>query len=418
MQTLKGFRDFIGINSRERNWLMGIFRTIFEQQGFEPLETPSLEYEELLLGKYGAEADKLLYAFEDRGGRRVALRYDQTVPTARVVAQYKNNLTFPFKRYQIQPVWRADKPQKGRYREFYQCDIDIIGAHAPVADAQLLATVSSVFSKLEVPFKIKYNDRPSLIELIRSNGVPEDKTVSVIQTLDKLDKKSSNEVIAELREKEIDVKICQKLFEGINEAKIPENLNAITALAKNLGVSGDSLEFAPALARGLDYYTGMIFEVVIPGYSGGSVAGGGRYDKLLATLINEDIPATGLAFGFDRLIDALRELDKFPKNLARGSKALVTIFNEDTTDYSASIYRMLQKIDVASEIYPEIGKKLESQIKYALAKKIPYVIIAGPDEKNQKMVKLKNLTKKTQEDLNIPELLERMKSDNISTLGT
>ncbi len=411
MQTLKGFRDFIGVASRERSWLMNIFRTIYEQQGFEPLETPSLEYEELLLGKYGAEADKLLYAFEDRGGRRVALRYDQTVPTARVVAQYKNTLTFPFKRYQIQPVWRADKPQKGRYREFYQCDIDIIGAQAPVADAQLLATVSAVFTKLEIPFKIKFNDRPSLIELISSSGVPQEKIVSVIQTLDKLDKKSSDEVIAELRDKEIDAKICEKLFEKINDAKVPPALATITSLAKNLGVAEESLEFAPALARGLDYYTGMILEVVIPGYSGGSVAGGGRYDKLLSTLVNEDIPATGLAFGFDRLIDAIRELDKFPKNLGIGAKALVTIFNEETTDYSASIFRMLQKNDVASEIYPEIGKKLESQIKYALAKKIPYVIIAGPDEKNQKMVKLKDLAKKTQEDLNIPELLERMKTN-------
>jgi histidyl-tRNA synthetase len=219
LQTLKGFRDFIGIDARRRAWLIAQFRAVFEANGFEPLETPSLEYEELLLGKYGEEANKLIYGFEDRGGRRIALRYDQTVPTARVISQYRNDLIFPYKRYQIQPVWRADKPQKGRYREFTQCDIDVVGATAPVADAQVLATVSQFFTRLNIPFVLKVNDRTQLIESITSAGIATDMIFSVIQTIDKLDKKSSDEVITELREKGISIaaflSISSKVCDGV-----------------------------------------------------------------------------------------------------------------------------------------------------------------------------------------------------------
>ncbi len=409
MQTLKGFRDFLGKSAKERNWLISIFRSVFEAQGFEPLETPALEYEELLLGKYGAEADKLLYTFVDRGGRRVAMKYDQTVPTARVVAQYKNELTFPYKRYQIQPVWRADKPQKGRWREFVQCDIDIIGVASEVADAQLLATISNVFAALDLPYKIKINDRKFLFELIRSVGIEEPSIMSVIQTLDKLDKKSSDEVIAELRTKGIDAAICEKLFVAISDAKPPESLKSIIAYAKLLGVPNDAIEFSPALARGLDYYTGMIIELVVPGYKGGSVGGGGRYDDLLASLVGVDMPATGMAFGFDRLIDAMHELGKMPKDLSNSPKVLVTVFSTETLEYSMSIKRILEKSDIRSEIYLDTGKKFEAQIKYALAKGMKYVIIAGPDEMERKMAKLKKLSDKTQEDLSLPELIEKLK---------
>lgn len=410
IQNLKGFRDFLGNDARLRNWLIGIFRTTFELHGFEPLETPALEYEELLLGKYGSEADKLLYSFEDRGARRVALRYDQTVPTARVVSQHKNQIVFPYKRYQIQPVWRADKPQKGRWREFNQCDIDIIGAKAPLADAEILSIVASIFDTLDLPVKIKINDRQSLISLIQSVGIGEENTLSVVQTLDKLDKKSSDEVIAELREKGIDGSICEKLFASINEAKMPDSLAKIVALAKTLGVAEDSVEFAPALARGLDYYTGMIFEVQVNDYGAGSVGGGGRYDKLLGQLVGVDTPAVGMAFGFDRLIDAIIEKGKIPNSTLQAAKVLVTIFNEDTAEYSASIMRILQKSGIRSEIYSDVGRKFEAQIKYALGKKIPYVVIAGPDEVERKMVKLKKLDDKTQEDISIPDLVEKLRS--------
>ncbi|MFO0703830.1 MAG: histidine--tRNA ligase [Patescibacteria group bacterium] len=410
MQTLKGFRDFLGREARERYWLINIFRQVFESQGFEPLETPALEYEELLLGKYGPEADKLLYGFTDRGGRRISLRYDQTVPTARVTAQYRNELLFPYKRYQIQPVWRADKPQKGRFREFNQCDIDIIGSSSYVADSQILSTVAQVFAKLDVEVKIKINDRQALINLISSVGIEESQVKSVIQTLDKLDKKTSDEVIAELREKGIGPETCERLFEAIGAAKPPDNLTKIINLAKTLGVLENTIEFAPSLARGLDYYTGMIFEITINGYTGGSVGGGGRYDNLLKTLVGMDSPAVGMAFGFDRLMDALRELGKIPSNTSSGTKVLVTIFNPDTAEYSASIIRLLNKSGISCELYSDSSKKFEAQIKYALAKNIPYIVIAGPDEVERKMVKLKKLDDKTQEDLSIPDLIEKLKT--------
>ncbi|MBP6994490.1 histidine--tRNA ligase [Candidatus Woesebacteria bacterium] len=405
-QTLKGFRDFLGTEARQRTWLMSVFREVFESRGFEPLETPALEYEELLLGKYGVEANKLIYGFEDRGGRRIALRYDQTVPTARVAVQYKNEITFPYKRYQIQPVWRSDKPQKGRYREFVQCDFDIIGASGPIADAQILATVSAVFEKLGLNAVLKVNDREQLISLIRNAGVPETEIFSVIQTIDKLDKKTSSEVIEELRAKQISQETCDVLFKSIQEAQPSANLVEIIRLAKTLGVSDSQLVFTPTLARGLDYYTGMIFEMVIPNYTAGSVGGGGRYDGLIESLVGAQMPATGVAFGFDRIIDVLGELKMFPANLTNSTKVLVSIFSPENAEYSASVCRLLQKNNIPTELYSDPSRKLESQIKYATAKKIPFIIVAGPEEQQKRVVNLKNLETRGQETVALSRLID------------
>jgi histidyl-tRNA synthetase len=202
IQTLKGFRDFLGSEASKRLWLIENIRKVFEKFGYESLETPTLEYEALLMGKYGTEADKLIYSFEDRGQRRVALRYDQTIPLARIVSQYQNELVFPYKRYQIQPVWRADKPQKGRYREFLQCDADIVGTNSPSADAEMLVLYAAIYEQIGLnSLKIKLNDREVLFQTIKEAGVEETAVFSVIQTLDKLDKKSKEEVILELTEK-------------------------------------------------------------------------------------------------------------------------------------------------------------------------------------------------------------------------
>lgn len=405
LQTLKGFRDFVGTQARRRAWLLSVFRGVFEYQGFEPLETPALEYEELLLGKYGEEANKLIYGFEDRGGRRIALRYDQTVPTARVAVQYRSELVFPYKRYQMQPVWRSDKPQKGRYREFTQCDIDIIGAPGPVADAQILATVSAVFEKLEIQAELKLNDREQLMSMIRASGVAEDKTFSVIQTLDKLDKKSSSEVITELRDKQISQETCDTLFKSLQEAKPSEALTTIIRLAVSLGVPEAQLVFSPTLARGLDYYTGMIVEPIIPRYKGGSVGGGGRYDNLIENLVGTPMAATGIAFGFDRILEALEELNKFPEGLAQPSQVLVTVFSTDDSMYATSIFRLLQKNNISVELYSDPSRKIEAQIKYAVAKKIPFVIIAGPDEQKNRLVTVKNLATREQNSVDFSKLL-------------
>lgn len=403
-QTLKGFRDFVGFEAKKRAWLIDMFTRVFESQGFEPLETPALEYEELLLGKYGEEANKLIYGFEDRGERRVALRYDQTVPTARVVAQYRNTLLFPYKRYQIQQVWRADKPQKGRYREFTHCDIDIIDAKEPIADAQILATISQLFSVLGVEVNIKINSREQLIRNIRSIGVDDTRLFTVIQTIDKLDKKSGTEVVEELREKGLSAENCNKLFELLKHAQPEESLAAIMRTATALGVPESQMTYSATLARGLDYYTGAIFEVILPEYSGGSVGGGGRYDNLIGNLVGLSIPAVGMAFGFDRLVDALSEMEKFPSSLASSVQALVTIFNPESVEYAASIVKFLHKSSVTCELYPDMHKKLETQIKYALAKHIPYVIVAGPEEQQNRTVTIKNLLTREQKKILISEL--------------
>lgn len=408
-QTLKGFRDFIGIDARRRAWLISQFREVFEANGFEPLETPALEYEDLLLGKYGEEANKLIYGFEDRGGRRIALRYDQTVPTARVISQYRNDLIFPYKRYQIQPVWRADKPQKGRYREFTQCDIDVVGSPSPVADAQVLATVSQFFTRLNIPFILKVNDRTQLISSIATAGIAADMTFSVIQTIDKLDKKSSDEVITELREKGVTADQADKLFASFQGATPSDALQTIIDTAVSLGVRKAAMEFVPTLARGLDYYTGMIFEIILPEYEGGSVGGGGRYDNLIKDLVGFDTPAVGMAFGFDRLIDALVDLDKFPKDLGARTQVLVTIFAPEQIAYAARTCRDLREKGIAVELYADSTRKLEAQLKYAIAKSIPYAIVAGPEEEAGKVLQLKTLSSRTQVTVSLEEVVEKLR---------
>ena len=391
LQTLKGFRDFIGDDAKKRQWLIANIRSVFEKYGYEPLETPALEYESLLLGKYGAEADKLIFGFQDRGDRRVALRYDQTIPTARVVAQYQNQLVFPYKRYQIQPVWRSEKPQKGRYREFFQCDADIIGTTSYIADADLLVCCVEIYKKIGFDsLKIKLNDRSLLINIIESAGIPEDMVFSVIQTIDKLDKKSPEEVLLELKEKNFTDEVSKKLLYSLENAQLPESLKNIIETAVALGVARETFVFTPTLARGLDYYTGMIFEGVLPEYPSGSVVGGGRYDNLLEQLVGVKMPALGFAIGFDRTLEAAEELKKVP--LFEGNcKVLVSIFSPELLKTSLEITCQLRLKGIAADCYMDQNKKLEAQLKYANRKNIPYVIIVGPEELQQKVVKLKNM---------------------------
>ena len=410
-QTLKGFRDFLGDKARKRAWLIGVFREVFEAHGFEPLETPALEYEELLLGKYGEEANKLIYSFQDRGGRKVALRYDQTVPTARVVSQHRNTLVFPYKRYQIQSVWRSENPQKGRYREFTQCDIDIIGASGAIADAQILATTSAIFARLGIQVTLKINDREQLISLITSAGISKEAVFSVIQTIDKLDKKSSTEVISELREKKLSQETCDVLFRLLHDAKPSPMITQIVELAVALGVPKSQLVYTSTMARGLDYYTGMIVEPTVSDYASGSVGGGGRYDNLIGSLVGLQIPATGIAFGFDRMLEVIDQMDKFPKELSLPAKALVTVLSPDSVLYAASTYRLLQKNSIPVELYTDPTKKIETQLKYAIAKRIPYVVIVGPEEQQNRVVKLKNLATREQKTLDFAKLVEILSKD-------
>jgi histidyl-tRNA synthetase len=390
-QTLKGFRDFLPEEARKRQFVINTLKKVFESYGFEPLETPALEYEEILLGKYGDEGDKLMYRFEDNGKRKVALRYDQTVPLARVVAQYQNELPMPFKRYQIQNVFRAENTQKGRFREFLQCDIDTVGQDSKAADAEIIVIAAKSLEKLGFKnYKIRVGDR-KLFE-----GIPP----AAITIIDKLKKIGEEKVIAELKAKGLDEKILNK----IKSSKPSSNIELILGIAQEMGVA-DKVYFDPTLARGLDYYTGMILEVEIDGFDAGSVGGGGRYDNLIGLFSNKQIPAVGFAFGFDRVIQAMEELNLFPKDL-QTTKVLVTIFSQELMEDSLNCSLLLRSAEVSTELYLDENAKMEKQLKYADQKGIPYVVIIGPEEAAKNMVTLRNMKTREQKTVSGEKLIK------------
>lgn len=390
VQTLKGFRDFLPKEARKRQYVIATLKKVFESYGFEPLETPALEYEEILLGKYGDEGDKLMYRFEDNGGRRVALRYDQTVPLSRVVAQYQSELTFPFKRYQVQNVWRAENTQRGRYREFLQCDIDIAGSDTAGSDAEIITVVAKGFDALGVKnYKILLNDRTIFGET----------PIKAIMIVDKLKKIGEEGVRKELQQNGFDPEILT----SIKNAKITERLSLTKKIVKNMGVPEDKLVFEPTLARGLDYYTGLIIEVEITEYPVGSVGGGGRYDNLIGMFSSKQVPAVGFAFGFDRVMDALEVLDLFPTTLNQ-TKVLVTIFNVELADTSAEIANMLREKGIATELWLDPTTKMEKQLKYADQKDIQYAVIIGSEEIEKNVVTLKNLKTREQKQILLKDL--------------
>ncbi|KKQ41878.1 MAG: Histidyl-tRNA synthetase [Candidatus Levybacteria bacterium GW2011_GWB1_37_8] len=393
-QTLKGFRDFLPAEVKKRQYVINTLKKVFESYGFEPLETPALEYEEILLGKYGEEDDKLMYRFEDNGKRRVALRYDQTVPLARVVAQYQNELPIPFKRYQIQNVWRAENTQKGRYRELLQCDIDTVGASSPLADAEIIEVADKSLRMLGFrKYKIKVNDR-KIFENIDLESI------KILDKLEKIGPEKVEEELARINSKET--------LNKIENSKPLETTDAILKMLKNLGINENNYEFSPTLARGLDYYTGTIFEIKIEGYSGGSVGGGGRYDNLIGLFANRQIPAVGFAFGFDRLMEAMEEQNLFPANL-NTTKVLVTVFSPELLDNSIRVCEILSQNNINQELYVDPNAKMEKQLKYADKKQIPYVVIIGPDEAKNNTVTVKNLKTREQKALPFDQFLDLFK---------
>jgi len=404
LQPLKGFRDFLPTEKRKRDYVRSKIVESFENFNFEPLETPTLEYASLLLGKYGIEADKLVYQFEDNGGRQCALRYDQTVPTARVLAQYQHELPKYFRRYQIQNVFRAEKPQKGRFREFTQCDIDIFGSTSPIADAEILACVYATFKNIgfnEVVLKV--NDRKTLIETVQPYATQTVDVFSIIQSIDKLDKISADQVIEELVHKGLAHNDATDALDAINKAQPSAQLLEIMHIAEQLGIPATSLQFQAMLARGLDYYTGMIFEIAVPDYAAGSLGGGGRYDNLIKQLGGIDIPAVGVGLGFDRIVQAADELGIFA-HITKQPRILVTIFSTEQLDYALSIAAWLRNNKVNVEVTPHIGD-VGKQLKIASQKEIPFVIIAGEDEQKAGTVTLKNMSNGSQETVTKEQLL-------------
>lgn len=410
VQTLKGFRDFLPEQMRKRQYVIGVIKNVFESYGFDPLETPALEYEDILLGKYGEEGDKLLYRFVDNGDRKVALRYDQTVPTARVAAQYQNTLPNPFKRYQIQPVWRAENTQKGRYREFLQCDGDIIGVDSPLADAEVIAVTAKILEELGFKnYKILINDRTIFEMLAERAEINSKDLLSVIRTIDKLKKIGREGVLNELGNKGFSTERAMYILQTLEGAQKTNRIQEIESYLTQLGINKNSYEYSPTLARGLDYYTGLIFEIEIPEYPAGSIAGGGRYNNLIGMFAEKQIPAVGFAFGFDRLLEAMDALSLFP-NALQSTQVLVTIFSPDLIKKSIEVCTLLRKKKIKAELFVDADAKLEKQFKYADLKNIPYAVVIGPDEAISNTVKLKNLQTREQKKVTIKELPNEIKS--------
>ncbi len=411
VQTLKGFRDFLPVEKRQRDYVAQKITESFELFGFAPLETPTLEYASLLLGKYGQEADQLVYAFEDRGGREIALRYDQTVPSARLLTQYQSQLPRYFRRYQMQNVFRAEKPQAGRYREFTQCDIDIFGSTSPLADAEIMACAYTAIRNIGFKsIKLRVNDRQVLFDALEPFTTDELDVFALIQTIDKLDKKSRDEVINELVSKGLSNSVAIEALETITQAKPSENLQAVLRLCEQLGVPTETLEFTPTLARGLDYYTGVIFEVILPDYLAGSCGGGGRYDRLIKQLGGVEMPAVGMAFGFDRLVEAAIELDLVPTQ-GTGAEILVTILDEKWLKQSMAVVKKLRQAGFKTELFPSTTDDLGKQLKKANRAKIPYVVMLGENEIKANKVTFKEMSSGEQTLLTLEELLAKLNAN-------
>ncbi len=409
-RTLPGFRDFLPEQLRIRKRVIAILSAVFEKYGFEPLETPTLEYQDILLGKYGEEAEKLMYLFTDNGDRQVGLRYDLTVPTARVLAQYQT-LTKPFKRYQIQSVWRSDKPQKGRYREFTQCDFDTFGLNSPLADAEIIAVIQDALQSIDFKrFTIRINSRQVLFKIMEEAAVPPDQYLPAIQSIDKLDKKSQGEVKEELSGKGFTSEMIKAIFTNLKGAQPDKNLAQVLEYVKKFQVPEEFYSFDPTLARGLDYYTGAIFETVVTEPKIGSITGGGRYDKLIGAFAGQDIPAVGTTLGLDRIVDVITELNLWPNMPKATTKALITIFSPELLDASLKIDSILYEAKIPVEIYLDPAAKLDKQLKYADQKGIPYAIIIGPDEAAKNLVTVKNLASKTQVTIPAENLLDALKN--------
>lgn len=396
-QTLKGFRDFLPEQANARQFVMGKIIETFRLFGFEPLETPALEFAETLKGKYGEE-EKLIYEFETKGGDQVALRYDQTVPLARVIAQYPE-LPKPFKRYQIQPVWRGENTQKGRYREFMQCDADIIGSSSPLADAEVLNLILEIYKYLKLEVIIKINDRTNFAQLDKK----------YVAAIDKLEKIGESAVLEEMVTKGIAKGDAEMTLKELQSKPMTENLTLIFDSLKQMGADMSKIKYEPTLARGLDYYTGIIFETIAEG-STGSICSGGRWDNMIGAFSGQDLPAVGFGLGFDRTIEVLQAQGLLP-NLSSSAKVLVTIFSKELEQKSIDVVSHLRQEDINTELWLDPEAKLDKQLKYADQKGIPYVLIIGPEEAETEKVTLKNLKSQTQDKLiTLDEALQKLTS--------
>jgi histidyl-tRNA synthetase len=397
-QPLKGFRDFLPKEALKRQWLKSRLEKIFSLWGYDPMETPTLEPLELFAGQIG-EDEKLFYQFEDNGGRKVALRYDQTVPTCRVIGANWQTLENPFKRYQIQAAFRAENPQKGRYREFIQADADIFGISGPTADAEVVALSLDIYRQLG--FK-----KPLL--LLNDRSLLQNIPYEAISSIDKLDKIGEKGVIADMVKKGILEPQAEIYFNYVRNVKPNSTVETIFSYLQTYGFPSDWYRFEPTLARSFSYSTGPIWEVKLPETNlSGSVLGGERYDLLIEKVSGKKIPGTGFGLGFDRTLEACAALNLIP-SITTSSKVLVTVFSPQLFTQSITTVKLLRDSGINAELFPDSEVKLEKQIKFAVKKDIPYLVIIGPDEAAVGKVTLKNLSAATQETLTLSELPDKL----------
>ncbi len=449
----QGTRDFSAEVIRKRQYILNTIKTVFELYGFEPLETPAMENLDTLMGKYGEEGDKLIFkilnnglndeknkekataAFEnvlqgknDKNLTERALKYDLTIPFARYVAMNHGTLTFPFKRYQIQAVWRADRPQRGRYREFYQCDADVVGSKNLLNEIELVAIYKTVFEKLGIKVDIKINSRKILAALAENCGGLQNLT-NITVAIDKLDKIGIDKVVEELKTKNISanaIEIIEKYLNLNNIDSATEKLIALKKLLGNFANEGiEELEFIInssaqiqdlplsidfTLARGLNYYTGAIFEIKANEVAMGSIGGGGRYDDLTGTFGVPNIPGVGISFGVDRIYDVMEELQLFPKQLQQGVQLLFLHYNTTQSNTAFSLLQELRANGISGELYHEAAK-LDKQYKYAENKGITHVIIMDMPQITDQNCIVKNIISKTQENVLLKDLVKYFKSE-------
>ena len=444
----KGTRDFSPIEMAKRNYIFDTIKEVYALYGFEQIETPAMETLHTLMGKYGEEGDKLLFKvlnsgdyiskvtdeeLQTRNSLKLAtklcekgLRYDLTVPFARYVVMHRDELQLPFKRYQIQPVWRADRPQKGRYREFYQCDADVVGSDSLLNEVELMQIIDTVFTRFGIRVMIKINNRKILTGIAEVIGEA-DKIVDITVAIDKLDKIGIDNVNAELSANGISDEAIAKLqpiiaLSGTNEQKL--NTIAEVLETSEIGLKGveetrfilntlqtanlnNEIQLDLTLARGLNYYTGAIFEVKALDTPMGSITGGGRYDNLTGIFGMPGLSGVGFSFGADRIFDVLNTLDLFPKEAVHTTQVLFINFGEKETAYCIPLVAQLRKAGIRTEIYPD-SAKMKKQMGYANAKEIPFVVLVGENEMNTGKLTLKNMTTGEQTQVDIDELIEQV----------
>lgn len=444
----KGTRDFSPVEMAKRNYIFNTIKEVYALYGFQQIETPAMESLQTLMGKYGEEGDKLLFRvlnsgdymsklsdeeLQERNSLRLSsricekgLRYDLTVPFARYVVMHREELQLPFKRYQIQPVWRADRPQKGRYREFYQCDADVVGSDSLLNEVELMQIVDTVFTRLGVRVQIKINNRKILSGIAEVIGEPE-KIVDITVAIDKLDKIGLESVNAELRADGISDKAIEKLqpiiaMSGSNDDKLKTMSDVLAG--SEIGMKGveetrfildtlkgtldNEIEFDLTLARGLNYYTGAIFEVKALDYAIGSITGGGRYDNLTGIFGMPGLSGVGISFGADRIYDVLNGLDLYPKEAVNGTRLLFINFGEKETAYCLPVVKACRVAGINTEMYPDKAK-MKKQMGYANAKVIPFVVLAGDNEMAENKVTLKNMETGEQKLVTTEELIAIVK---------